>query len=158
MPSKNLPIVKSAAVTTAPSHTSFHLTTASGTYLKMSAKRPVTMANEKAKLTTCQRGSPPGSAFENVEPTALNSALKTSDTSSMNATPSTIVKDRKRALICPTTPRPGLGFTSQMVSRVDWSSPNTPDAPRKSVTTPTTVLTMPLDGDFAWAMIAWIPS
>jgi hypothetical protein len=59
------------------------------------------------------------------------------------------VKEKNRALIWPMIPRPGFGFTSQMVSSADWSSPNTPEAPRKSVTTPMTVLTMPLDGDFA---------
>ena len=47
-------------------------------------------------------------------PNELRIELKTRDTSSKNATPSTIVNEKKRALSCAITPCPDLAFTSQM--------------------------------------------
>src|SRR5689334_3067627 len=100
-PSRCLPIVNSTAVTAAPSQTSRQATLASGTTLNKSAKSTVTTANESAKLMTCQSTAPPGKVSANTVPNALSAALSTSETSSKKATPSTMVKEKKRSFSLP---------------------------------------------------------
>src|SRR6478735_2515593 len=119
MPSPNLPRVKSAAVTAAPTQTSRHWMRTSGKVLKISANKAVTTANEMQKFSTCQTTAPPGSDCAKNCPTQVSAALTTSETSSKNATPTTKVKEKKRSLTMPQMPRPGLGATSQTVFNAD---------------------------------------
>src|SRR6187431_2183333 len=146
MPSPNLPSVKSAAVTAAPTQTSRQCTCTSGNVLNMSANSAVTTASEMLKLSTCQTTAPPGKDCSKTCPSQVSAALRISDTSSRNATPTTKVKEKKRSLTMPQMPRPGLGATSQTVFNAACSSPKTPDAPNSNTTEPTAILNTPVPG------------
>src|SRR6478736_844306 len=111
----------------------------SGKVLNISANNAVTTPSEIRKFNTCQTKAPPGNVCSKNCPTQVSAALTTSETSNKNATPTTSVNEKKRSLTMPQTPRPGLGATSQTVFNAPCSSPNTPDAPNSSTTTPTEI-------------------
>ena len=77
-------------------------------------------------FTICQ--TKPGNSALIEEPTADRPALKRSDTNSKKAVPKTIDKERKRSLIKPQIPRPGLGATCQTVFSASCNCPKTPAA------------------------------
>jgi len=62
--------------------------------------------------------------------------------------------ERKRAFRYPSMPSPGFGSTSHTVLSASWSCPKRPEAPRRSVTTPMTVPTVPLPGSRALRIIS----
>ena len=67
--------------------------------------------------------------------------------------PSTMLMDRKRSWMKPQTPRPGFGWTPQMVFKASWSWPNSPAAPNSSMTMPRTLPTTPVEGLLALSSI-----
>src|SRR4051794_16975264 len=125
----------------------------SGKVLNISANRAVTTPTEMPKFNTCQTTAPPGNVCSKNAPTQVSAALTTSETNNKNATPTTNVNEKKRSLMMPQMPRPGLGATSQTVFSAACSSPNTPDAPNSRTTTPTAILKTPVPGARAFFAI-----
>src|SRR6476620_8280602 len=139
-------MVNSADVSAAPIQTSRHATFASGSTLKINAKRPVTTKKENAKFINCSTASGRGSNPPNHFPNADKALLRINETRSKKPVPSTATNERKRSLIKPHTPRPYFGSTPQTVLSASWSCPKTPEAPISSVATATAVAKSPVDG------------
>ena len=87
-----MPATKSSAVATAPIRTSLQAIRASGMTLKIAANSSAMTASDPAKLIASRIGaeSPAGRNRPSWSPNAESTALTTSDTSRMNASPSTI--------------------------------------------------------------------
>ncbi len=60
--------------------------------------------------------------------------------------PNTIANERNLSFRKANGPRPGRGFTPHMVFNESWSSPNTPDAPKRRVPIPIRVAAIPVSG------------
>ena len=114
-PMANLPTVNSAAVTTAPIQTSLQAILTSGNSLKIIANSSVITTNDTAMFAACASHWTASGSRSATTPTEAIAAVNSRETSSRNATPMTIANERNRSLMKPTTPRPLLGFTSQMV-------------------------------------------
>src|SRR3989442_9603085 len=98
-------MVNRIAVSAAPYHTGPKGTFASGRYLKISANRHVTTASDATKFTILQNQPIP------IALTMLASIVfTTSDTSRINAVPSTNVSEKNRFFIMSFQPRLGLGL------------------------------------------------
>ena len=126
----------------------------SGRNRKIMANSTVTTEREMIISRVCHSASPPGMRLPANLAKPLMAASTASETSSRNPTPSTMATERKRSLIMPKTPLLFFGSTFQMVFSASLSCPNTPDAPKISVTMPTIVARAPL---FGFAALATIP-
>jgi len=139
-------------VIAAPTHTSFHCISASGSTLNIPAKSRVITPNEIAALRPVSSASdtPPPIMCPSACPNAESAAETTNDTRRRNAIASTIPSESTRL---PTKflnpPCSGSGSTSQARLRDFWSWPNAPVAPKISAAIPPiTDATPPLG---AWA-------
>ena len=109
-----MPTLKSKAVKMAPIQTSRHLTRASGSTLKIIAKSRVMTRKETIKFSACATRPGIGRALPSAPVKAESNAEITMEMRSKKPTPRTMAKERKRLLIKPQIPRPGLGCTSQI--------------------------------------------
>jgi hypothetical protein len=115
-------------------------------------------ANETMKLIADRIELPNGSIASSSFPKAASAALTTSDASSRK--PRAATSPRLMSLVL--TKRENVvpvGFAFHMTFNADCISPNAPDAVRMSVTSPTTVATVPDDllEAFAIAVAATAP-
>ena len=155
---RNLPIVNSRAVATAPIHTSRQVSFTSGRNLKIIAKRSVTTPKETRKVRTSIRTFAPGSRPVAQAPTADTAAETTSEMSSRKPIPRIMPKETRRVMMKLRNPWPGLASTSQILLRESWSCTKTPVAPDRMVTKPITVASTPEPCLPALAIMDWMAS
>src|SRR4029077_13881021 len=108
---RNLPMVKSSAVPTAPIRTSCQPMRTFGSILKIIAKSALMTANETRKSHACHTAAGSGSRALMYLPSAASTALSTSETRSRKPIASTIENERKRSRTSVKNARPGLTAT-----------------------------------------------
>ena len=141
-------------MTAAPTPTSRHASFVSGSHLKIIANSAAVSAKFSTKLIVSASTSIPGIHPATRLFTPANTAVTTSDTSSRNAVPHTSENESSRSLTRARTP-PADFFpgTFQMVSSALCKSANTPDAPKNSTASATTVAMIPFVSDVLFSTI-----